>query len=459
MVFFSTLSITLSKHYIMKTSLTGKLLLSFLIAFAFFANGNAQLLKKLGKRAQKAAERTVERRVDQEASKKTDEVLDSILEPGKKGEQTPPDVDLPNPNTGGQTNESPNSSGTVPDAPVTGPKTIQVYSKFDYVPGDKPLFFDDFAEDFIGDFPAKWNTNAGGEVVTLGDSDQKWLGLKSGYNIFYIPNVPQLPEEYTIEFDIAAVGIDRNTSSTSKLAIMLSDDEKFGDGQNFTFAEVPFCQYSPIGITVENRVNGKREIRSTVKADLRDEVLNYPHVSIAVNKQRFRLWVNEVKYIDVPQLVSQGAVLHTLKFHANGFKDGKEQIFISNLKVAEGGVDLRRKLIAEGKISTNGILFDSGSANLKPESMGIIRQIYQVLQQDANINLQIVGHTDSDGADDTNLKLSKSRADAVKNALVNVYGVDSGRLTTDGKGELEPIAENTSPEGKAQNRRVEFIKQ
>ncbi len=445
----------------MKMLLSPKSILLVLALTFFSLPTNAQFLKKLGKRAQKAAERTVERRVDQEASKKTDQALDSILEPGQKGQQTPPNPDNPSPqNQGGQNdgmgstgNDSGNESG------ASGPKTIQVYSKFDYVPGDKPMFYDDFANDFIGDFPSKWNTNAGGEIVTLGDSSQKWLGLKSGYNIYYIPNAPQLPEDYTIEFDIATVGLDRNTSSTSRMVVMLSDDGKFGDGQNFAIVELPFCQYSPIGVTVRNRVNGKQEIRSTVKADLREEVLDYPHISIAVNKQRFRLWVNEVKYIDVPQLVANGAVLNTIKFHANNFKDGKELVFISNLKVAEGGVDLRRKLIAEGKISTNGILFDSGSANIKPESMGIIRQIYQVLQQDSSINLKIVGHTDSDGADDTNMKLSKSRAEAVKNALVSVYGVDGGRLSTDGKGELEPVTENSSPEGKAQNRRVEFIKQ
>lgn len=432
------------------------------LALTFFSlPTNAQFLKKLGKKAQKAAERTVERRVEQETSKKTDQALDSILEPGQKGQQVPPSPDDPVPqNQGGENDENgPTNDSVVNENDFSGPKTIQVYSKFDYAPGDKPMFYDDFANDFIGDFPAKWNTNAGGEIVTLGDSPQKWLGLKSGYSIFYIPNAPQLPEEYTIEFDIATVGLDRNTSSTSRLAIMLSDDDKFGDGQNFALAELPFCQYSPIGITIRNRVNGKQEIRSTVKADLRDEVLDYPHISIAVNKQRFRLWVNEVKYIDVPQLVANGAVLNTIKFHANNFKDGKEQIFISNLKVAEGGVDLRRKLLAEGKISTNGILFDSGSANIKPESMGIIRQIYQVLQQDSSISLKIVGHTDSDGADDANMELSKNRAEAVKSALVSVYGVDGGRLTTEGKGELEPVAENSSPEGKAQNRRVEFIKQ
>ncbi|MEM8510016.1 MAG: OmpA family protein [Bacteroidota bacterium] len=442
----------------MRILLTRKLFLSFILGIGLCLSGNAQLLKKLGKRAQRAAERTVERRVDQETSKKTDEVLDSILEPGKQGQQTPPETDG---SSGGNTNGNEEGGNTTTDSktPQSGPKSLQVYSKFDYVPGDQQLFFDDFASDFIGDFPAKWNTNAGGEIVTLGESPQKWLGLKSGYSIFYIPNAPQLPEDYTIEFDIATAGLDRNTSSTARLVIMLSDDEKFGDGRNFALAELPFCQYSPIGITVRNRVNGKQEIRSTIKADLRDEVLAYPHISIAVNKQRFRLWVNEVKYIDVPQLITGGNILNTLKFHANNFKDGKEQIFIANLKVAKGGVDLRRKLIAEGKISTNGILFDSGSDNIKPESMGIIRQIYQVLQQDASISLKIVGHTDSDGSDEANLKLSKERAEAVKKALVDVYNADAGRLTTEGKGELEPVAENSSPEGKAQNRRVEFIKQ
>ena len=91
--------------------------------------------------------------------------------------------------------------------------------------------------------------------------------------------------------------------------------------------------------------------------------------------------------------------------------------------------------------------------------MGIIRQIYQVLQQDGGMNLKIVGHTDSDGSNDANLKLSKSRADAVKDALVNVYGVGEGRLSTEGKGAMEPVAENSTAAGKAQNRRVEFIKQ
>jgi len=446
-----------------KLSKTIKIGTLFFLLFGFAQTTNAQFLKKLGKRAERAAERAVERRVDKETTEKTDQVLDSILEPGSKGGSQ--GGGLPQPTeTGGTPNDSGSNSGggnvnSGSGGGDTGPKSIAVYSKFDFVPGDKGLFFDDFSNDFIGDFPSKWNTNAGGEVVTLGDSPQKWFDLKSGYNIYYLPDVPQLPEEYTIEFDIAAVGLDRQTSSNAKLRVSLSDDDKFAPGKNFAFAEIPFCQYAAIGVTVENRINGQRQIRSTVKADLRDEILNMPHISIAANSQRFRLWVNEVKYIDIPRMLPPGAVLHTLKFHANSFKEGKEKVFITNLKVAEGGVDLRRKLISEGKISTNAILFESGSANLKPQSMGVIRQISQVLLQEQSMKLKIVGHTDADGNDSSNMELSKKRADAVKNALVSVYNIASSRLVTEGKGETEPVGDNGTPDGKAQNRRVEFIKQ
>lgn len=338
------------------------------------------------------------------------------------------------------------------------PKDVKVYSKFDFVPGDELLFYDDFSNDFIGDFPSKWNTNGGGEVVTLGDSQEKWLELISGYGVYFIPDAPTLPEEYTIEFDLMTVGLDRRTSSTAKLRIDLSDDNKFKKGSNFVQAYLPFCQYAAIGITMENRISGKREIYSTVKADLREEVLNRPHISIAVNKQRFRLWVDQEKHIDIPRIAPQGGILNTLKFNLNGFADGKERIFISNLKIAEGGVDLRRQLINQGKFSTNGILFDSGSANIQPQSYGIIRQVSQALLQVPDMRLNIVGHTDADGSDEANITLSKKRADAVKKALITIYNISGDRLQTDGKGESEPIGDNNTPEGKSQNRRVVFVK-
>ena len=203
------------------------LLILPLLLFLFATpDANAQLLKKLGKAAERAAERTVERRVEKETSEKTDAVLDSILEPGSKGEQSQGQIPIPN-DSGNNPDVPGGTNGSTSTPNMGDPKPIQVYSKFDFVPGDKLLFFDDFSNDFIGDFPAKWNTNGGGEVVTLADSPEKWLELISGYNLYFIPDVPALPEEYTIEFDIETVGLDNKTSSTATLRISLSDDEMF----------------------------------------------------------------------------------------------------------------------------------------------------------------------------------------------------------------------------------------
>lgn len=441
----------------------GKPLQLFVIALMLLCSGaaQAQLLKKLGKRAERAAERTIERRVDRETTEKTDAALDSILEPGSKGNSPEPQVNSPSQTPSG----GPNENSGKPSAPSGtasgdhGAQAIQVYSKFDYVPGDNLLFFDDFANDFVGDFPARWNTNGSGEVVTVNNNPQKWLKLVQGHSIHYMPDISDLPEDYTIEFDLLTRGIDQKTSSGAGLTVQLDNDDGFRDGSQYGSVFIPIGQYGAFDIRVRNYAAGVgSEISSGIKADIREAVLNQPHISIAVNGQRFRLWINEHKHVDIPRFIPESGTMTTIKFNLNGMKEGKEDLFITNLKVAEGGVDLRRKLLSEGSVSTNGILFDSGSARIQPQSMGIIRQISQVLQQEPGIKLKIVGHTDSDGDEASNSELSRNRAEAVKNSLTTIYQIDPSRLTTEGKGESDPVAGNDTPDGKAQNRRVEFIK-
>ncbi len=358
--------------------------------------------------------------------------------------------------------ESSNDSIDEKDAEVESENIsdkLEIYSKYDFVPGDKQLFFDDFSQDFVGDFPSKWNTNASGEVVRV-NATENWFELKSGYGVFFVPDVNDLPEDYTIEFDLLSKGIGKQTSSTARFHVILSDNNKFNNGNDhYAFVSIPLGQYGAFSLRAKNFFNkSSGDVNTDIKADIRDEVLNQPHIAISVTKNRYRLWINEVKYVDIPRFIQELDVLNHIKFHINNFKDGKERVFIRNLKVAEGGVDLRRKLLSEGKISTNGILFDSGSANIQPQSLGIIRQISQVLMQDASINLNIIGHTDADGSDDVNLKLSKARAEAVKQALINIYKISGDRLASEGKGESEPVGDNATAAGKAKNRRVEFVK-
>ena len=359
-------------------------------------------------------------------------------------------------NDSNSTSKSGNSEEVKEDSNVSD--NLEIYSKFDFVPGNKLLFFDDFSQDFIGDFPSKWNTNGSGELVKINDSSNKWLKLISGSNTLYIPDITNLPEEFTLEFDMLTQGLTNKTSSQSYFKILISDNNTFGKSYNFAMVEIPFCQFIARGIIIENNINAKREIRNEVQVDIRKQITKQNHVSIAVNKQRFRFWINESKYVDIPRLLPANVKMQSIKLHLRGFDINKENFFVSNFKIAKGGVDLRRKLLSEGKISTNGILFDSSSANIQPQSLGIVRQISQVLMQDENIKLNIIGHTDADGTEDSNLQLSKSRSAAVKHALVNIYKISGDRLQTDGKGESVPVGDNSTSDGKAQNRRVEFIK-
>ncbi len=131
---------------------------------------------------------------------------------------------------------------------------------------------------------------------------------------------------------------------------------------------------------------------------------------------------------------------------------------ISNIKVAAGTPDLRNKLLTEGKLVTNGILFDVDSDRIKPESFGVLKEIAAVLKEHSDISVKIIGHTDSDGENTRNQELSVRRALAVKNVLNKEFGISTTRMQSDGLGESKPVADNSSSEGKAKNRRVEFIK-
>jgi OOP family OmpA-OmpF porin len=103
------------------------------------------------------------------------------------------------------------------------------------------------------------------------------------------------------------------------------------------------------------------------------------------------------------------------------------------------------------------INFDSGKSTIKKESMPIVEQIIEMMKQAADIKISVEGHTDSDGSNESNLKLSEDRAKAVVDAIVK-GGIDAARLSSAGFGEEKPIADNSTAEGKAKNRRVELIK-
>jgi len=436
--------------------ITNKLLPCILLACLAGTSMNAQFLKKLAKKAEDAAARTVEGRVDQEATKKTDKALDGVLEPGTNKKEPP--------NNGQAPKKEGSDGATEPasmDGPVsTGPKTLNVYSKFDFVPGEVPLFQDDFSQEFIGDLPSNWNTNGSGEVVQLENSRHKWYFISN--KSITLPNLTTpLSGDYTIEFDLLVTNLSKETNSYATLEIQLTENPNLGNEGSYVLSELNFCQFIDAGVKVDNFFRGDPDpINNTVRRDFRQLYKDVVHVSVAVNGNRYRIWLNEHKVYDLPKFLVEPTKIKYLRFEVDGMDQEKngERVLITNLRINQGGEDLRRKLISDGKVSTNGILFNTGSSDILPESMGIIRQVSQVLAQETSTKLKIVGHTDADGSEESNLQLSKARAEAVKNALSSVYGISKDRLETEGKGESQPIGDDATALGKAQNRRVEFIK-
>ncbi len=120
--------------------------------------------------------------------------------------------------------------------------------------------------------------------------------------------------------------------------------------------------------------------------------------------------------------------------------------------------ELSKQLNEQGSVAIRGILFDTGKATIKPESEGVLAQIVELLKNDSALKLEIQGHTDNVGAKAANLKLSQDRAAAVRTHLVSTGGIDAARLTTQGFGDSKPVADNSTEEGRAQNRRVELVK-
>lgn len=405
--------------------------------------GQAQWLKKLGKAAEKAAERTLERRIEEESSKKTDQALDSVFDRKKKKKDRKKKKKSKSEETQERTSDT-------NDQPL-----YEINRASDFVAGNIVIFEDNYSEDQQGDFPVAWDTNGSGEIALI--NNEKWMRL--GGRSTYIPVTKEtLPENYTIEFDLLADGLDKKTSSQSFLSLLIEDNTGFTKAKDWCMVELSPCQFiGNLGV-VEKVENSKRQLRNPVGKDYRDVINRKTHIAIAVNKTRMRVWLNENKLVDIPRLVPAKA--NVFKLAVRGLRDeaGKDDLFITNFKLAKTGEDNRSKLITEGKLTTNAILFESGSATLKSESYEIIREIADVLIENPSVNIKIIGHTDSDGSEGSNDTLSRKRAEAVKQAMHKMYGITNTRMQTDGMGERQPIALNNTPKGKAQNRRVDFIK-
>ena len=325
------------------------------------------------------------------------------------------------------------------------------------------LYTDNFSQDAIGDFPAKWNTNGSGEVKRLSGMEGNWFRVPAE-SVVNLETTKPFPENFTIEFDLIVpgeieyrlVGIGLG-EKPERMNYTLMRSNSYGimfySQENRNYEGFRFGNYSPGGDA------GWRKIQYTVPLN---RVIK---VAIEVNNhQRIRTYVDGKKMADEPRAFKP-AFAKSFFLHAmtHGAKESKMNYFyVSNFVIAESGVDARssvlKDLLEKGSFITNDIHFASGSDQIQQRSTSILNEIGEAMKSAPGTTFVITGHTDSDGTEAANQILSEKRAAAVKKYLVDHFGIASSDLLTNGKGETEPVADNSSSEGKALNRRVEFKK-
>lgn len=432
-----------------------KILLLIFIGLFVSLTTNAQgWLDRVGKRVKERVEDKVEDRIVDKADKATEKVMDSaedsVTNEGGESEDLEEVSDE-------DTEESKNKNVASGKADSKSPTPVGLvsYSKYDFVPGDKILYFEDFSRDAIGDFPANWTTNGSGEVKNVNIASGNWFHLNGEDAVYNYLNKIEFPENFIVEFDIIP---DKVYYHGITFTLYDDRDDEFKELNSDLYPGKYGLQ-----ITLENdgwstkgydNINSADWItgRSSVNPLLKEQV---NHVIIWLQKRRVRIYHQGSKVLDNPTNIHNGVTFSRLMFSgwdANSFP------MVSNLKVTTASPDMRSKLITEGKIITYGITFDVNKADIKPESFGTLNSIATVLKENPDVKVKIVGHTDADGDDASNLSLSKKRAESVKNELVSSFAIDAGRLQTDGLGESQPLGANDNVENKARNRRVEFLK-
>ena len=410
------------------------------------------LLNKVKDKASSKANQRLDAKIDKAIDKGLDEAE------GKGG------------NTATNENKKGGGSSATEEEKKPETTTVNAFSKYDFIPGNEIVYYDNFEQDAMAELPTGWNTNGSGEVVTLDKFPGKWLRVHKNF-IYFTANEKEFSENFTAEFDVI-MQLKNNGWMFPEFSCGLFSTAKESTTDNAFLKG--YHKYSSVETIIHAGANGNSRMHvesykdnkpyfssETKDYGILEQFYGKPiHIAIQVQKQRFRMWINETKAFDVPKGVAPENMLNQLFFKISSTNYSEEQyaFFINNIKVAKGVEDTRHRLVEEGKFSTTAILFDVNTATLKPESFGVIKEIAAVLKEHSDIKISITGHTDSDGSDVNNLSLSQKRSAAVKDALVNEFNIDGSRIETDGKGETKPVADNKTKEGKAANRRVEFVK-
>ena len=408
-------------------------------ALAAFLCSGASAQGWLGKLKDKAVDKVkekVENKVEDQVGSAADDVLSGTTKTSKKSDS----------------HEETETEVPQQTEPVKKTKTAKGEErKSDFVPGTAVIFEDNLQGERLGEFPSKWDLlSNNAEVAKM--NGKMAIKFEHGSDTEITPllkdgNKKYLPEVYTLEFDFFGGS---NASYTVRLT---SEDNEVANTVWFNPERMYWTVTKP---NSTDYVEGNAPIEDVMEQN------DWNHFALSFNKRALKVYVNNKRIINIPNARAMDWFVLKTDF----WEDHVD--YVTNIRLAKGGVELYdrnaqsmtpiEKAIAEtGKFVTNNILFETGKATLKPESMTEIQKVADYMKKNPSVRFEVQGHTDNQGSDKINDPLSQQRAEAVVKALEGL-GCDAFNLRPVGKGSHEPVADNKTEAGRAKNRRVEFIK-
>jgi OmpA-OmpF porin, OOP family len=315
------------------------------------------------------------------------------------------------------------------------------WANWDFVPGEEVLFSDDYADDRVGDFPRRWELIAGNvEIVEWGGA--RYVQLNST-GIVALPLPRTLPERFTVE---TSVSVSHGNARVALTSAPYLNGPRRGEFQG---SAIEWAR-ARAGLTP---VGGQGpQVDAPITAATQDE--RVVPVRVMADGEHMKVYWDDRRVANAPNAVFPRSDTLYLAF---SWGSPESPILVGPVRVAGGGLELYDRLARDGRVATQGILFATGSHRIRPESTPVLQEIVDMLGAHPDLRLRIEGHTDDVGEADMNQALSERRAEAVREWLVTSAGIDAGRLEAVGLGESQPAMEGTTPEARAQNRRVELV--
>jgi outer membrane protein OmpA-like peptidoglycan-associated protein len=340
--------------------------------------------------------------------------------------------------------------GTTPEAAAQIVSPEMAYSRSDFVAGDDIIFEDYMTGERLGEFPSQWELLRGNaEIVTInGNNVIAMYGQDSWLEPLMKNPKNYLGDMFTVELDVFQP---REGEGSGSFELDFMTPTAYRDQDVFTVVWHNNIYQNRKDIDYAWANSSGRSSGGTPVTPIQGD---WNHIAVSFNKRALKVYFNGERVANVPNVKEPPGWVTFWTGHGEANKN----TLIRNVRIAKGAVPLYDRMMSDGKFITYGITFDVGKSVIKPESMGEINRIVQLMNENPDLKFSVEGHTDSTGNAASNQALSEARSAAIVAKLVEL-GIAADRLSASGKGQNNPIADNTTDEGRAKNRRVEFVKQ